>query len=291
MIPFFLNYQSTHIPQNQAINHAIMLSNRPTIGAIHVRDSMMKLKTVPLLEKTYKEILDISDLFENSANLRIYDDVPMQLEDTIIRDAIKMAEGFIDKLRARHRKLQIKTHKRYRELSPTSLVKMHSSAFPEVLMNQVMSFLPTVYRWDSLRQKYTNAFLLQGLHKKNVARLKVIFHRLHEEASRHVDYMKQHAESTVGALSVHNSDNRLIKKTYHKWHIACTKALKVDAIVSLYLALERAHSKTIVKKSLYEDFCARMIKILHMLVIAVKPSPKKPRAARKPKATAEAEVA
>ena len=47
-------------------------------------------------------------------------------------------------------------------------------------MNQVMSFLPPVYRWDSLRLKYTDEFLTEGLKKKSITRIKVIFNAIHK---------------------------------------------------------------------------------------------------------------
>jgi hypothetical protein len=241
---------------------------------------MWSRKSKPLLEKTHKKILETLDLFENCANLRIIDGSPMKVEIDILSDVLHMAEKFIDKIRIKRAHIYWTAETRfYPSLTDTSVIKMQSITFPEEVAKEVMSYLPTVYRWDSLRQKYTDEFLANALNKKSVARIKAIFQGLHGTACDQVAYMKRHKGTSLGVFSVHNPDSRdLLYDALSKWNMARHKPAKIEAIIWLYTALECAHSKTIVKKTVYDEFCARMIRILHMLVIAVKPVPKKPRA-------------
>ena len=159
-------------------------------------------------------------------------------------------------------------------------------------MNQVMSFLPAVYRWDSLRLKYTDEFLAEGLKKKPVSRIKSVFNALYKEADSHVAFMKQHEEKTVGQFVkkyptgyVHDDLKTILVDAKISWHYS-DKAKKIDAVVSLYKKLEQTTSKWIVKKGVYETACSKMTKILHALVIAVQPKKtekkvKNPRKTRK----------
>jgi hypothetical protein len=156
-------------------------------------------------------------------------------------------------------------------------------------MNQVMSFLPAVYRWDSLRLKYTDEFLAEGLKKKSVSRIKSVFNALYKEADSHVAFMKQHEEKTVGQFVkkhpsgyVHDKLKMLLVDAKISWYHS-DKAKKIDAVVSLYKKLEETTEKWIVKKDIYDEACSKMTKILHALVIAVQPkkSTKKPRKTRK----------
>jgi len=232
------------------------------------------------LAKNQQQVFDTLDQFVDSTNLRNRDHRPVGLEEKILNEAIKMAQDFIEEAYARKRKLHVRTTVP-QALSDKSIATIQSGTFPEVLSNQVMSYLPVVYRWDSLRLKYNDAFLREGLYTKTVLRIKIIFTRLFDLAAAHIGFMKSHEGSTSGKFSVETRD--LIREIKRKWDQSYAKQTKIEAIIYLYNALELAHSKTIIKKALYDDFCAKMIKILHVFVIAVRPIPKK-RRVLKPKA-------
>lgn len=267
-----------------------MLPVQSFIGAGHIRDTMWNAKSKKDVVKAQQQIFGLLDLFEDCANTRIEEGCPIRLEEYILNESIRMAQEFLDK--ARSRKSAI--HYRVREtmalpkLSFRLLGKIQSHAFPEVLMNQVMSFLPPVYRWDSLRLKYTDEFLTEGLKKKSITRIGVIFNALYKEAESHVAFMKQHEDKVVGQF-VNNNGNpfgileMLLTSTKSDWYIS-NKAEKVDAIVSLYKNLEGNTAKWIVKKDIYDESCSKMTKILHMLVIAAQPK-KTEKKVRKPRKT------
>jgi len=244
--------------------------------------------------KAKQQIFGLLDLFEDCANTRHTNDNPLQFEDDILKESIRAAQAFIDEARLRQNAMRnhVKAIMAVPKLSCGLLLKMQSHAFPEVLMNQVMSFLPAVYRWDSLRLKYTDEFLTEGLKKKSVSRIKSVFNALYKEADSHVAFMKQHEEKTVGQFVkkhpngfVDDELKMLLIDAKVSWYNT-DKAKKIEAIVTLYKKLEQTTSKWIVKKGVYEAACSKMTKILHALVIAVQPKKiqkkvKNPRKTRK----------
>ena len=165
-----------------------------------------------------------------------------------------------------------------RGLTDMSLAKIKSAAFPEIISNEVMSYLPAVYRWDSLREKYNYDFLLKGLLKKTVPRINIIFGEFMAVVSRHVDYIKEKSKSAVVPFAAHDPDwNHFTTTAVVKWCRVTLKMDMIEIILGLYRQLELAHIDSIIKKTDYNDFCERMIKILHVLVIAVKPTKRKSR--------------
>lgn len=256
-----------------------MLSDKPS-SAWFIRDSMWR-KSKPLMLESQKKIMELLNLFEDSENVHnLGEGVPIKLEQIILQDTIMMASEFIHKLRLREINLYDRTKALQisRRMSAKPVLRLQSHAFPEVLSNEVMSYLPAVYRWDSLRQKYDYEFLTKGLKQKTIPRINIIFKNFFQAVKLHIAYIKQHEGTTFGPFAVHDP-NRLdfLRESYNEWSSAVIKMEKIEVIVSLYRTLELAHLEPIIKKSVYNDFCSKMITILHMLVIAVKPSPKKPR--------------
>ena len=270
-----------------------MLPVQSFSGAIHVHNTMWTGKSNKAVVKAKQQIFGLLDLFEDCANTRHTNDNPLQLEDTILKESIRAAQAFIDEARLRQYAMRnhVNAIMSVPKLSSGLLRKMQSHAFPEVLMNQVMSFLPAVYRWDSLRLKYTDEFLAQGLKKKPVSCIKSVFNALYKEADSHVAFMKQHEEKKVGQFvekyptGIHDELKTILVDAKISWYYS-NKAKKIDAVVSLYKKLEQTTSKWIVKKDIYETACSNMTKILHALVISVQPKKiekkvKKPRKTRK----------
>jgi hypothetical protein len=256
-----------------------MLPIHSFTGAVHVRNKMWSENTDKAVVKAKAQIFGLLDLFEECANTRHTNGNPLQFEDTILKESINAAQAFIDEARLRQNAMRnhVKAIMALPKLSSGLLLKMQSHAFPEVLMNQVMSFLPAVYRWDSLRLKYTDEFLTEGLKKKSVSRIKSVFNALYKEADSHFDFMKQNEEKTVGQFVkkhptgyICDALKAILIDTKMSWYNT-DKAKKIEAIVTLYKKLEQMTSKWIVKKGHYETACSNMIKILHALVIAVQP--------------------
>jgi len=269
-----------------------MLPVQSFIGAGHIRDTMWNAKSKKDVVKAQQQIFGLLDLFEDCANTRIEEGCPMGLEASILNESIRMAQEFLHEARSRKRALQNRVGETMAlpTLSFRLLGKMQSHAFPEVLMNQVMSFLPPVYRWDSLRLKYTDEFLTEGLKKKSIPRIGVIFNSLYKQAESHVAFMKQHEDKVVGQFVKNNANGNpfgilevLLTSAKSDWYIS-NKAEKIDAIVSLYKKLEDNTAKWIVKKDIYDESCSKMTKILHALVIAIQPK-KTEKKVRKPRKT------
>ena len=261
-------------------------------GAIHIHDTMWNGKSNKAVVKAKQQIFGLLDLFEECANTRHTNGNPLQFEDFILKESIMAAQAFIDEARLRQKAMRdhVKIMMAVPKLSSGLLLKMQSHAFPEVLMNQVMSFLPAVYRWDSLRLKYTDEFLTEGLKKKSVSRIKSLFNALYKEADSHFDFMKQHEEKTVGQFVkkhptgyICDALKAILIDTKMSWYNT-DKAKKIEAIVTLYKKLEQMTSKWIVKKDIYETACSKMTKILHALVIAVQPK-KTQKKAKNPRKT------
>jgi hypothetical protein len=256
-----------------------MLPAKSYIGACIIRDKVWNKKSKQAVIKSQQQIFDMLDLFEDAANTRVSEGRPLQIEDTILSDSIKMAQDFIDQARLRKRAIQIRIMATMAipELSKGLLMKMQSYAFPEVLMNQVMSYLPPVYRWDSLRLKYTDEFLTEGLKKKTVSHMKAIFNFLYTEADYHFAFMKQNDTPDLEqAFKKHTNGYRydriknLLIDAKAKW-CSSNKEKKITTIISLYKSLEKMTAKWIVKKKIYDNACIKMINILNALVIAIQP--------------------
>jgi hypothetical protein len=249
-------------------------------------DGKSKQEVVKAQQQIQEQIFGLLDLLAECSNTRFIEGQPVNAEVHILEESMMMAKKFIDEATARKtaiHELAFETQSAPK-LSMGLLLKMQSHAFPEVLMNQVMSFIPTVYRWDSLRMKYTNDFLTEGLKKKTVSRIKTIYKSLYKEAGSQVAFMKKHEGTKIQQFSKKNQNGRNIDTLREifilasdKWNLSKTKEKKIEAIVWLYRKLERKAAKWIVKKEIYEESCSNMVRILHSLVIAVKPTPKKPR--------------
>ena len=255
-----------------------MLPTQSFVGALHIRDTMWNKKLKKQVVKAQQQIFSLLDIFEDSANTRIEEGCPLQMEDTILNESVRIAQEFIDKARSRKKAIRERliTTLVLPGLSSRFLVKMQSHAFPEILMNQVMSFLPSVYRWDSLRLKYTDEFLREGLKKKSVSRIKVIFNSLYKQAESHVASIKQHEGEMIQQFVKKNAHGSidilwfLLFNAKSDWQYS-NKAEKVNTIVTLYKKLEEITAKWIVKKDIYDESCSKMTKILHALVIAIQP--------------------
>jgi hypothetical protein len=256
-----------------------MLPAKSYIGASLIGNNVWNKKSKQEIVEAQQKIFDILDLFEDAANTRVSEGRPLQIEDTILSDSIKIAQAFIDQARLRKRSIQtrIMATMAIPKLSTGLLMKMQSYVFPEVLMNQVMSYLPPVYRWDSLRMKYTDEFLTEGLKKKTVSRMKAIFNFLYIEADYQFAFMKQNdtpeLEQTFKKHTNGYQYDRLkiiLIDTKAKW-CSSNKEKKITTIISLYKSLEKMTAKWIVKKDIYDNACTKMINIIHALVIAIQP--------------------
>jgi len=256
-----------------------MLPAKSYIGARLIRDKVWNKISKKVIVNAQQQIFDMLDLFEDAANTRMSDGHPLEIEDTILSDSIKMAQDFIDQARSKKRAIQNRAIATMYipELSRGLLMKMQSHAFPEVLMNQVMSYLSPVYRWDSLRMKYTDEFLTEGLKKKTVSRMKVIFNFLYTEAEYHFAFMKQNdIPELEQAFKKHTHGyhydrlKHILNDAKSNWS-SSNKEKKITTIISLYKSLEKMTAKWVIKKNIYDNACVKLTNILHALVIAIKP--------------------
>jgi hypothetical protein len=234
-------------------------------------------KSKPMMLKTQKKITDLLDLFENSENIHNKrEGIVVQLEQEILEEAMSMAMEFVETLRKRG--IQMNHRITASKISQSLSVKPISLTFPDVINKQVMSYLPAVYRLDNLRQKYDYTFLMEGLKKKTIPRINDIFKNFLKTAKAHLVYMTRQKDAIVGPFSVHNPDCLyFLGDIANDWTLATVKMEKIEVILTLYRQLELTHIEKIIKKTVYNDLCQKMITILHSLVIALKPSPKKPR--------------
>jgi len=262
-------------------NLQIMLQDKSHTGGAMVIPEIWTRKAKPGIIKYQEKISAMMDLFEDYENVHgLAEGDVTNLEIAILNETIQIAEDFLYKMKVRHVRMrlrQVKVEQNVgRELTNRSLAKIKSTAFPEILSNEVMSYLPAVYRWDSLRQKYNYEFLMKGLFKKTVRRINIIFGEFMAVVSRHVDYITEKTKSAVVPFAVHDPDwNHFTTTAVVKWCRVTLKMDMIEIILGLYRQLELAHIDSVTKKTDYNDFCQRMIKILHVLVIAIKPTKRK----------------
>lgn len=279
LISFFGPELGAHIQQQ----HVIM--NRLTADscAWFIEEGLWEDGVQVTMKESYQSFFKMIDMFQNSANVhRLTDGAVLMRENRLLDRAMKLAQDFLET--AAERKIQYqkrnkKSHRFIKRLKPV-LIK---ETFPEVLSNQIMTYLPPISRMDNLRKKYSDSFLIDGLKTKTVKRINIIYKHFLQAAKKHISYMKQtDTEITGAALSCETGRNSIpiFEDTEYVWSESVSKKEKIDSVMGIYITLEQIHCESLITKTFYDDFTSRLMRLLHAFVIAVKPTPKKQRTRR-----------
>jgi len=162
-------------------------------------------------------------------------------------------------------------------IEKSRIVCMKNMRCPEVVSNMVMSYLPASVRLENLRLKYTNEFLISGLSKKTVIKLKFIYKNFVAVIKTHCAWLDQNKKNLCG-LDVTDNEPMFDSLTQFNgpWEFLDTKQEKVEFIFEMYRNIERFAFDGIIHFDIYDELCSRVISILNLLVIIVK----NPKAAR-----------
>jgi hypothetical protein len=211
------------------------------------------------------------DHFQDSANMhRLEEGIPLEIEKDILDDAVEIAERFLCEARRRKSEFKQRTSEYYYCKNIPPVVFLTQKSCPEVISNEVMSYLYSNVRLEGLRTKYTNDYLREKLSKKTNDQLEFIFVRLSRAVREHVynTTPREIDDGDVMAYSVQSIIKGYIAPVMDNWRRADKKHQKPAIIVSIYQVAERLLYHKIINWSVYEIHCQQVIKLLHMLVIA-----------------------
>ena len=235
------------------------------------------------MKESYQSFFKMMDMFQNSANVhRFTEGAVLTRENRLLDRAMKLAQDFLETVAERKVQFQKRNKKSQRFIKRLKPVFIKDT-FPEILSNQIMAYLPPITRMDNLRKKYSDSFLINGLKTKPVKRINFIYKNFLQAAKKHISYMKQtDIEITGSALSCESGRDAIpiFGDTEYVWSYSFSKKEKIDSVMNIYYILEQIHCESLITKTFYDDFTSRLMRLLHAFVIAVKPTPKKPRTRR-----------
>ena len=220
-----------------------------------------------LLSNT-NDILKILGMFQNSVNIQSpkYLDCALTKYEVGITDKmIEHTQSFLDQL-IKHRSgfnERINNYENKQDMQSVTCLTLVRC--PELISNEVMSYLSPISRLDNLRCKYTNSFIINGLSKKNITQLKFIYKNYFIEVITFIRYMKN-LPDVHGRLEEIYNNIYLYSKDEFNSSIKCEKII---CIIKLFKTAQKILVRTIIKRTVYDDLCKRVIKLLHILVTVI----------------------
>lgn len=224
------------------------------------------------LGSLHASTFNMLDHFQHSANMhRDEDGRPLGIEQDIVDDVVTIAEMFLAEALLRKNEIKKRVSAYYNKPNIPSIVFLTQNSCPDVISNQVMSYLHSNVRLEGLRTKYTNDYLRDKLSKKSNAQLEFIFERLMRAVREYIYDTTPHEidDGDVMADSLQSIIRGYIVPINDNWRRVEKKTQKPAVIVSVYQVVERLLYHRLCNLSLYEFHCQQVIKFLHMLVIAV----------------------
>ena len=239
-------------------------------------------------KKIQESIFGTIDCFQHSVNVIPYkysEGTVIQAESKIIDDLIGDTKSFLKSLEERKQNITVRRSNERRQRKIPLIVCMSFDRCPEVISNEVMSYLPSIQRFKNLRSKYNDKYLTDGLSKKNVKQLRFIFLKyvgVIKEFSIHFLNLPEiygpmygrydYIDRDYSADFIYDEAMDHFCHCYDRDSDTDTKAEKIKRILKLFIwFVEKPLYKNIIKRTDYQDLCNRAIKILHILVIAIYP--------------------
>jgi hypothetical protein len=216
---------------------------------------------------SHEEICKMLELFQDSVNIHNHPEGTVlkfekRITDTIIEDT----EKFLQALHLHKESIKKRTKLSKIRIAHPPVLCLSYSQCPEVISNEIMSYLSPITRLENLRTKYTDDFLIQGLSKKTIPQLIFIwknFYRtiyIFELACKKSPDMRGEICRTIEDLQLWQGC---------AWNVRSKKKCKVLYILGLFHVAESQIYDHIIKRSVYDDLCNRVISILHILVSVI----------------------
>ena len=214
---------------------------------------------------THEEIFKMLGLFQDSVLSTAYLESTVfnfekRITDTIIQDT----EKFLQALHLHKDSIKQRLKSKKTIVYPPVLW-LSCSQCPEVISNEIMSYLHPITRLQNLRTKYTDNFIIHGLSKKTIPQLLFIMTNFHKTISNFVNACNLSPDmlgdgETMEELSTFQGD---------AWNVRTKKGCKVFYILSLFHTAESQIYDHIIKRSVYDDICNRVITFLHILISVI----------------------
>jgi hypothetical protein len=215
------------------------------------------------MKSSFNIIFDTLEWFQAENVHRCRSGAAIKSEKYLLKHFKRRAEDFLQELEEYEKAYESRIL--FRPLPPLSLDRIPQDLFPEI-----MSYLSPIVRLENLRRKYTNEFLLDGLHKKTIAQLKYIHEQYEDTIYQTFMDVPLQSEEICGWIDVIEHVEHITNYVEeHKY-----KPVRITSIVKMYLVVEDHLMNTLIKSSVYDAYCDIVIKMLHLLVIVCQ-NPKK----------------
>jgi hypothetical protein len=221
----------------------------------------------------HEDAIKLINLYDTSANIhRKVEGAVMKTESDIINDMEKIAQEFMNAILKKRKdlKLRIRKCKKYMSNPPPEIHCLRSSKCPEVIVQKTMSYLSPIVRLENLRYKYTDDFIMAELAKKKVPQLKSIFTNYYQALTAHFSRIQNPNPSTDWEYNQNEYLKTRLASINHFWGLNPLKSQKIRVILRIYLHAEEVLYYSLIDWSLYDAHCQGVIKLLHLLVLAIR---------------------
>jgi hypothetical protein len=221
----------------------------------------------------HEDAIKLINLYDTSANIhRKIESAVMKTESAIISEMEKMAEEFLDLVIKKKRDFKHRLRK-YKKCLINPCPQIHClkpARCPEVIVQNTMSYLPPIVRLENLRHKYTDEFILTGLAKKKVPQLKFIFENYYEKITEHFYRIQNPNPVTTWEYDYNQQLKTRLVAINQFWGLETLKSQKIKVIFRIYLHAEEILYHSLIDWSLYDTHCEGVMKLLHLLVLAIR---------------------
>lgn len=225
-----------------------------------------------IIKGVQEDAIRLIDLHESSANIhRKADGAVLKSELLIIDEMTEVAEEFLNRLKIKRKEYKKRLRKYKKSTLYPEIVCLKNIHCPEIVLQKTMSYLSPIVRLENLRQKYTDEYIISGLSKKKLPQLKLIYTNYYQALLGHFDKIKNPEVATIWEETQNDQFHHILETLSHFWKFETRKKQKINLIFCIYYNAEQALYHNFIDWSDYNSHCQGVIKLLHMLVLAIRP--------------------